>query len=106
MTREELIERLRRAGYPKSIRENIADSILSLLEAETKQMREAIEQTIAAWKYVKDVDKTPKYEYSRSYHGDANVHGVFPPEPGERWAMPREVADDEIKRLRAALEGK
>jgi broad-specificity NMP kinase len=40
MTREELIERLRRAGYPKSIRENIADSILSLLEAETKSLRE------------------------------------------------------------------
>lgn len=116
--RKKLIERLNKLEFgdgssrdfvfmnPSSIRvEAVADFILSLLEEETKQLRGEIKKTIQGWEAVKDVDKTQRYEYSKS-KCDANNKGEFPDGIGKRWAMPREIAIDEIKALNAALEGK
>lgn len=72
-------------------------------EARSKMAREVMEKIEEHALAVKKSDKTPKYEYSRKLC-DANRDGEFPDGVGQRWAMPRELADNLVSQFRNLLE--
>lgn len=64
-----------------------------------------VESIMKALKNIIALDKTPRYEYSKGSRNYKNANGEAPP-PGQRWATPRELAEDLLKTLQKEREAK
>lgn len=80
---EEIVDRAFKLGQ-----ENALARVLPLIEEHEKSVRLS--------------DKTPKYEYSTN-KCDANNAGKFCEGAGERWMMPRELAEQLTRRVKNLL---